>query len=72
MNSTMTGKSATNQLINIPFFNKVAEFMKFLTIKCYLKYFPDDIKHCNWIKEPFTEKPLSNFTAIFRLILYYE
>jgi len=29
----------------------------------FMKYFPEEMKHCYWIKDPFTEKPPSNFTT---------
>jgi len=29
----------------------------------FVKYFPEEIKQYNWIKDPFTEKPLINFTT---------
>ncbi|KAL4132622.1 hypothetical protein QTP88_009744 [Uroleucon formosanum] len=35
-----------------------------MTLKNHFeKYFPDDIVQYNWIKDPFSEKPLSNFTT---------
>lgn len=35
-----------------------------MTLKNHFeKYFPDDIVQYNWIKDPFSEKPLPNFTT---------
>ncbi|XP_022162791.1 protein FAM200A-like [Myzus persicae] len=29
----------------------------------FMKYFPEEMKEYYWIKDPFTEKPISNFTT---------